>query len=507
MVLKVKNKKNEKTENTVKEKQKGGIKKIFQKIGNTLKKRWLIDGTKTIILVAILIAIYIGVNILLQNIVLPEIDCTESKIYSLSQETKDKVGNIEKEINITLINYSNYISLINFVERYVEMNNHIKIEKIDDLSARTDLMQKYSLNATDSLIIIKSGENEKTVNQSELYTYDYSTGEQKDTTEEALTNAIMDVTTEEKPKIYFMSNHTAYSTQYFSTIMTAIQKDANEVETLDILAKGGIPTDCDCLVISTLKEDLTEQEKDKIIEYIKNGGKLLLMCGPNIANVDLSNFQKVLDEYGITIEKGVIFEGDTNHMVAGYPDFIIEQTQSNSLTNKLNMTINFCLVDAAKITFNQDKLEELKVENEILGTTSEKAYVRTNLTQNSATRTEQDGKEESCTIAAIATKTIDDKKSKLIIFGNELFAMDMQVQMNGYGMLTVDLYNNKDLILNSIAYLTERENTITIRKNSETVNYTVTEQQNTTIMTIIFTLPVVIIIAGIIIWQLRRRKK
>ena len=289
--------------------------------------------------------------------------------------------------------------------------------------------------------------------------------------------------------------------------MTAIQKDANEVETLDILAKGGIPSDCDCLVISTLKEDLTEQEKDKIIEYIKNGGKLLLMCGPNIANVDLSNFQKVLDEYGITIEKGVIFEGDANHMVAGYPDFIIEQTQSNSLTDKLNMTINFCLVDAAKITFNQDKLEELKVENEILGTTSEKAYVRTNLTQNSATRTEQDGKEESCTIAAIATKTIDDKKSKLIIFGNELFAMDMQVQMNGYGMLTVDLYNNKDLILNSIAYLTERENTITIRKNSETVNYTVTEQQNTTIMTIIFTLPVVIIIAGIIIWQLRRRKK
>ena len=79
------------------------------------------------------------------------------------------------------------------------MNNHIKIEKIDDLSARTDLMQKYSLNATDSLIIIKSGENEKTVNQNELYTYDYSTGEQKDTTEEALTNAIMDVTTEEIP--------------------------------------------------------------------------------------------------------------------------------------------------------------------------------------------------------------------------------------------------------------------------------------------------------------------
>lgn len=502
----MKNKKAEKTNNSPK--QKGDSKKIFQKIGNTLKKRWLIDGTKTIILVAIVIAIYIGVNILLQNVVLPEIDCTQNKIYSLSQETKDKVGNIEKDINITLINYSNYISLVNFVERYVEMNNHIKIEKIDDLSARADLMQKYSLNATDSLIIVKSGENEKTVSESELYTYDYSTGEQKDTTEEALTNAIMDVTTQEKPKIYFMSNHTAYSTQYFSTIMDAIKKDANEVETLDILAKGEIPADCDCLVISTLKEDLTEQEKDKIIDYIKNGGEILLLCGPNIGNVDLSNFQKVLDEYGITIEKGVIFEGDNSHMVAGYPDFIIEQTGSNSLTNKLNMTMNLCLVDAAKITFNQEKLEELKVENEILASTSEKAYIRTNLAQNSATKTQEDGQEETITIAAIATKTIEEnKKSKLIIFGNELFAMDMQVQINGYPMATVNLYNNKDLILNSVAYLTERENTITIRKNSETVTYTVTESQHTIIMAIIFALPVIIIIAGIIIWQIRRRKK
>ena len=79
------------------------------------------------------------------------------------------------------------------MERYVELNNHIKIEKVDNLSARTDLMQKYSLDATDSLIIVSSGDNEKTVTEDQLYTYDYSTYEQIDTTEEAMTNAILDV--------------------------------------------------------------------------------------------------------------------------------------------------------------------------------------------------------------------------------------------------------------------------------------------------------------------------
>lgn len=481
---------------------------MFQKIETTVKKKWLINGTKTIILVAIVIAIYIGINILLEKVVLPEIDCSENKIYSLSQESKDKLGNIENDINITLINYSNYISVIKFAERYKELNSHIKIEKVDDLSARADLMQKYSLNPTDNLIIIKSGENEKTLRDSDLYTYDYTTYDQIDITEEAITNAIMDVITVEKPKIYFMSNHTMYNTQYFTTIMEAMRKEANEVETIDILAKGGIPEDCDTLVISTLKEDLTEQEKDKIIAYIKNGGELLLLTGPNINNVNLTNFQKVLDEYGITIEKGVVFEGSSANMVSGYPDFVIEETGSTSLTQNLNMTMSLCLVDAAKITFNEEKLEELKVEHEVLATTTEKAFVRTNLTQTSPTRTAEDGEQEACTVAAVATKTIEEgKTSKLIIYANELFAMDMQVQINGYTMSTIDLYNNKDLILNSVAYLNERENTMTIRKNYDTVKYTVTEQQNIIIMTIIFVLPVIIIVAGIIVWQARRRKK
>ena len=85
--------------------------------------------------------------------------------------------------------------------------------------------------------------------------------------------------------------------------------------------------------------------------------------------------------------------------------------------------------------------------------------------------------------------------------------MDMPVQINGYTMYTVSLYNNEDMLLNSVSYLNEREDTITIRKTSEEVTYTVTEQQNIIIMTIIFAVPVLLIIIGIVVWQVRRRKK
>ena len=49
-------------------------------------------------------------------------------------------------------------------------------------------------------------------------------------------------------------------------------------------------------------------------------------------------------------------------MIAGYPDFIIETTQSTSLTENLNMSMNICLLDAGEITFDEDKLEDLGVE-------------------------------------------------------------------------------------------------------------------------------------------------
>ena len=66
---------------------------------------------------------------------------------------------------------------------------------------------------------------------------------------------------------------------------------------------------------------------------------------------------------------------------------------------------------------------------------------------------------------------------------------------------------NKDLALNSISYLVDREDDITARKSTGTVTYTATETENRIILTIIFAIPLVIIVAGIMVWQIRRKKK
>ena len=473
------------------------------------KKNWFVSGIVTALIVIILVDLYILANIGFEKVILPEYDFTENKVYTLSEETKSKIKNIEDEVIITFINYENTDSVVKLAEKYVLLNNKIIIEKIDNLESRKDLMEEYSLDTTSQLIIINSGENETILSDYDLYTYDYSTYETIDTSEESITNAIVDVTTKNKPKVYFMSNHAEYEVEsYFYILMDSMEKDANEVATLDILTTGSVPEDCDTLVITTLAEDITVLEKDEIIEYINKGGEILLLVGPNITGKELTNFQEVLNQYGITIEEGVIFEGSTSNMLYGYPDFIIEKLQNSSLTENLNMNISVCLADAASIKFNEEKQEELNVEYEELVYTSKEAFRRTDLLINTSERTDLDSETGEFIVGGIVNKTINENNSsKLIIWGNELFVSDMQVKLNEYDYYIAELYNNEDAVLNSIAYLNEREDTITIRKSYDSVTYTATQLQHNIIMAIIFITPVVIIIVGIIVWQVRRRKK
>ena len=82
----------------------------------------------------------------------------------------------------------------------------------------------------------------------------------------------------------------------------------------------------------------------------------------------------------------------------------------------------------------------------------------------------------------------------------------MQISYNMYPL--VMYYNNPDLFLNSLAYLTENDVNITIRKpySSSGTEFSITDGDKEIILKIIFIVPVIIIGVGIIIWVSRIRK-
>ena len=192
-------------------------------------------------------------------------------------------------------------------------------------------------------------------------------------------------------------------------------------------------------------------------------------------------------------------------MLVNRPEFIIPTVISHEITQHLYDGTGVVLPKAGKIILSDtEELEELKVDITPIIQSTETSFYREDFNV-STTSSDQEG---VVTIALEAEKEVgEDTTSKLILFANNLFVTNEIIPVQNYNVYPVQLANNKDIVLNSIAYLTDRGDTIRIRKDTGYVTYTATQQQDNIIRAIIFGVPVLIIIIGVVIWQVRRRKK
>ena len=490
--------------------------KMPNKFIQAIKKKWLINGTKTTILVLIIIAIFIAINLGMQSLELTPLDFTQEQLYTLTDESKEKVKDIDKDVNIYFIGYTSDNSTVDLAKQYEKANEKIKVEAIEDVNERPDLTQKYGIESGSTGIIIECGEKSKVLTDQDLVTYDTSTYETISIAEEKLTSSIQSVTSDKVPKVYFLNGYSEFSLEQGMYMLNVyLGNEVNEIASLDILSQGNVPDDCDTLVITTPSKDFDDVATNAILDYINKGGNILWLNAAIAEEQDFPNVNKILDTYGIKpFEVGIIRETDTSKMVSESPDLIMPEIQYSTITEDLYNTTGVVFVNATKINIDTDRLEELNVEESDLLLASEGSYFRTNFNnqQNAAAEGEETG---TFVVGAEMTKTIqaadeeagtEEITSKLVIYGENYFASDYQLSQNSQ-YAAIQLAYNKDLVLNSIAYLTNREEDITARKDTGTVTYTATEQQDTIIRIIIFTVPALIIIAGIIVWQVRRRKK
>ena len=499
----------------MKEKIKDENKKDTKQKKPRKKASWLANTTLTLLLIIIIIAAVVAINIIVEKQDIADIDLTGNKLFSLSQESIDKISSVKSPTKITLYQMSNYPEAINYAKLYCQKNSNITYEELTDASQRPDLQEKYSLGTsiTSAVVIVEANNRDKIVSANDFYAYDNTTYQQYDVTEQKMTNAILDVNLETNPKIYFSTTH-AQDSNYYQVARELLKNEANDVEDLDLLVNAKVPDDCNVLVITSLKEDFTEFEKDLILEYINNGGNLMILEDPNKDNKDLTNFQAILDVYGASISNGTMFEQNTSKIV-GYTNLVLPTVSSASkITKDIASSGNVAILGGGIINFkDSEELENLGVTVENLVTASSTAFLRTDSSITSSSVTQNDkllsGGEP---IASAITKKINDEKtSKLILVANSMFASDWYVTLNSSSgnssqVVAINFYNNRDLVINSVSYLTDREDNITIRKDTGVATYTATVQQDKIIRTIIIAVPVAIIILGIVVWQIRRRK-
>ena len=491
-------------------------KKETSKFVQAIKRKWLIDGSRTLSLVLLILAAFLGINTGMKVWDLTPIDLSQEKLYTLTDESKERVKDIDKDVHLYFVGYTDDNADLALAKQYKDVNERIVAEAVDSES-RPDLVEKYGIEDTGSSgIIIECGDRSKVLTATDLVTYDTTTYETISIAEERLTSAIISVTTDDIPKVYFLEGYSDFTLDYNLYYLNVyLQNEITEVDTLNILSTGNVPEDCDTLVITSPSQDFSNEAKTAIIDYINRGGNILWLNAATAVSTDLPNVNEVLALYGVNpFEMGVIRETDSSRMVANSPDLVIPNLGYSDITEDI-YSDGVILANPTKININEEGLEDLKVVETDLATTSEGAYFRTNFNNSSAAAAE--GEETgSFVVGAELEKTITEANeetgtsavtSTLIIFGENYFISDYPLtQESQYSAIQVSSYN-KDLVLNSLAYLSDREEDITARKSTGTVTYTATEQQDTIVRIIIFSVPAVVILAGLIVWQKRRRKK
>ena len=270
-----------------------------------------------------------------------------------------------------------------------------------------------------------------------------------------------------------------------------------------------------------------------VMDYIQQGGNLFVTHDILSQEIQLANVQKILDLYGVSVENGYILEADSNYTVSNYPYVFRPQISTTSeITADIYSDSYMWLAYAEKLNFlSEEELKNLNVTyEELLGTTDSAVFVTDFSSDvNTAAQTAQSG---HFTIAALVTKTIsegtnteqtedetaEDKEdsevanaieSKLVISGSGQFMTDYIVSELSNQYPLSYLGSNKDFGINSISTLAEKEGGLTLRKGMAGTSYvfTATEEQNRIVLIVIFAVPVLILLIGIIVWRQRKKRK
>lgn len=491
--------------------------KFTEKLSLAFRRKWVVDSTKVFLIVAILIASYVALNLGIRNLDLPEIDVTENKVFTLTDASKKAVADIENDIKIYVYGFEEDSTLVDFLKQYNEANEKITYEMLTEESNYA-LVQEYGLESGYQVLVLVSGDSKKIIDSSSFATYDYTTFQQVDVTEQTVTNSILSLTDVNKPKIYFLTGHNELTISGdMTTLALYLGNEAYDYAELNLLTAGGVPEDCNILAITSPDQDFTVQEADYIKAFINKGGNLYVTMDTVADGTNLPNLQSVLDLYGVTVENGYVLELDENAALSGYSQIFTPQiSPDHQITADIYTDSYMWFVFSRRLNWKDaGELTNMGVSKETLLTTSETAAFITDMTKT-VDEAIKESKVEKSEIAAIATKTIKstdsegketEVESKLVITAVGSHATDYKVEKLSDTYPLIAFGSNKDFILNSFAALADKDNVVTIRKDMATSTYTPTEVQNRIVVTIIFAIPLIIIVVGIVIWRYRKMRK
>ena len=477
-----------------------------------LISRRLIKLSSTIVFVLILCFLYFLIGTLIKSIKLPMIDITSSKLYSLSDQTKEGLKKLEKDITIYAINFGEYDNELPVLDEFAKENSRINIIYVPDLSKNETIKSKYGLSEFNSTaLIVECGEKNQMIFGLDLYIQYKDSNRFINLLEEKVINSIITVADENPKKVYIYGSNLLHSlAEDQVTFINDVSIYDNEIE---VLTEATIPDDCDLLILPGFGKDISEEQANGIIDYIRRGKNILVLQSDDVSKTEYTNFQKVLAEYNLKLGDGSVFDEINNLHTSptdpGHPDYIVEQIIPSSVTNGEDRERFILSINTAPIKYLDN---DGSVDYEVLCETSDKAFTRTEyyqFDQNGniiTSKTEQDGDYQKEVIGILATKKYDGKESKMILFGSEEISVDVDLTINNSVQYLSHAFQNKLFLSDSFQYLLNNDKNIRVEKVSVRPEFTGEESEFNTFRIALLIGASSVLVLGIVVWAVRRKR-
>ena len=491
----------------LKEKMKNNNHKKFdkKKLIGTISKKHIKNGSYTMVMSVIFIAVVVVLNMIVNAIPskYSEIDISSQKLYSIGDDTKAMLKDLDKDVTIYQIAQSGSEdeNITNLLKKYEDESKHIKVEQKDPVVNPKFITEYTSDDLSANSLIVVCGDRNKVIDYNNIYesTMDYQTYSSQTTGfdgEGQITSAIGYVTSEDLPILYTLEGHG--EKEMDSTIKEDIEKANMDIQSLNLLTEGSVPDDADCLMIVSPTSDISEEEKTELLDYLEAGGKAMIFS--DYTQDDLPNFDAVLENYGVKCAEGIVFEGDNQHYGMQMPYYLVPTVNSTDASSETASAGSYVLAPYAQGIQKTDDVRDTVTIDSIL-TTSDKAYSKTNM-QSSNIEKEDGDVDGPFDLGVAITEKLDDDKETQIVYYSTANLMESQINQMVSG-------GNEKLLLESLNWMTSTDdsNSVSIpSKSLESTSLTVTDYDAAfwKICTIGL-IPGVFLVAGFLIW-LKRRK-
>ncbi|MBI5286541.1 MAG: GldG family protein [Deltaproteobacteria bacterium] len=467
----------------------------FSDIRTFLSKRSTRYGANT----AIMVTVFLGVVTLVTLMSIRykmRWDLTETKRYTLSDQTQKLIKSLKKDVEVIAFYRSEERTkqaMEDLLQEYSHLSPRFTYQFIDP-DRRPGMAQKYGITSYRTTII-KSG------NRQEIIGFE---------NEEKMTNAILKVTRDEVKNIYLLKGHgensiTDFQNTGYKAVKEAIEKENYSVKELLLLGAEEVPKDASLLIVSGPKKDILPEELTKVEAYIGRSGKVLFMLDPGSAPTLVAFLKK----YGFSIGDDMIIDKLSQVFGANYlTPVVAEYDKEHPVTRDFDIATFFPVARSVEVERNPQK------GIYALARTGPASWGETDLKALEDGRAEyQEGKDRKGPVTIVAVAAVETEegqeassrqegKDKQKDFARIVVAGDSDFVNNTH----INLAGNKDLFLNIINWLAEEADLISIRKKeADATPVILTQTQGRLIFWLpVIILPSLVIVTGIGV-MLRRR--